>query len=255
MKFLLLFLLAFAPLGAAESLFVTPAGGKAVPSLRVALSGTDTVTAVLVYGGLGDAPSATWAGKVVLLDRGIITYNAKLDAVQSVGGLAAIVANNVAGAANSTSLTAGTTSTLPGVSVSQADGVALKLLVGSAVRVGTVAPPYVPPVASALPDPKGHKGELLSSDGEKWVFIPQVITGPVISTGEVVALGGNVTFSVTADGEPAPTFQWMKDGIQVGVGNQYQIIGAQASHAGLYSATATNELGTAKSNEIGLSVR
>lgn len=92
------------------------------------------VTGVLASGGLCDAVDATWAGKVVLCQRGTITFQVKVQNVQASGGLAAVIANNASGGFNGT-LGTGNSSTIPAIGVSQADGLTLGGRLGSSAAV------------------------------------------------------------------------------------------------------------------------
>src|SRR6188768_3167926 len=64
-----------------------------------------------------------------------------------------------------------------------------------------------------------------------------------------VLVGANVTLIASADGSPAPTFQWRKNGTAiVGATNQtLSFSGVTASDAGTYQVVATNEVGSAVS--------
>lgn len=87
---------------------------------------TAGVTADLVYGGLGDTTnSAAWSGKIVLVDRGTISFYDKVRNVQQSGGVGCIIANNEPGGFAGT-LGTGNSSTIPAISVSQEDGAILK---------------------------------------------------------------------------------------------------------------------------------
>jgi serine protease len=74
----------------------------------------------LVNGGLCDTVG-NWAGKCVLCQRGTISFNTKVQNVQSGGGVAAIIYNNAPGNFAGT-LGAGNSSLIPAVSLSQEDG-------------------------------------------------------------------------------------------------------------------------------------
>ncbi len=98
-----------------------------------------TVSGALVDGGLCAAPSS-WTGKVVLCQRGDISFYDKVMSVQNGGGVAAVIYNNVPGGFLGT-LGDGYSSTIPAISLSQEDGlylVANKL--GSTGRVESTAP-------------------------------------------------------------------------------------------------------------------
>ncbi|HUL53641.1 MAG TPA: immunoglobulin domain-containing protein, partial [Opitutaceae bacterium] len=66
----------------------------------------------------------------------------------------------------------------------------------------------------------------------------------------------SVTFSVTAGGSPAPTYQWQKDGgtIAGATTSSYTIASVAAADAGNYAVIATNSAGSATSNAAMLTV-
>ncbi|MRG91404.1 S8 family serine peptidase [Polyangium spumosum] len=80
-----------------------------------------SVTGALVDGGLCDSVGA-WAGKLVLCQRGVISFADKVDNVTEGGGAGAVIHNNVSGGF------AGTlngTSSIPAIGISMEDGQAL----------------------------------------------------------------------------------------------------------------------------------
>jgi serine protease len=79
-----------------------------------------SVSGALVDGGRCNSVG-TWSGKVVLCERGDITFFEKVTNVQSGGGVAAVIYNNVSGNFLGT-LGPGNSSTIPAVSLSQEDG-------------------------------------------------------------------------------------------------------------------------------------
>jgi serine protease len=79
-----------------------------------------TASGALVNGGLCDAAGA-WGGKVVLCERGVISFLDKVVNVQKGGGAAAVIYNNVPGDFAGT-LGEGSTSTIPAISLSQESG-------------------------------------------------------------------------------------------------------------------------------------
>jgi subtilisin family serine protease len=97
-------------------------------SARSGVSGKE-----LVDGGLCDTTNtATWSGKIVLCQRGTNSFAQKVANVQVSGGLGAAIYNNVAGGF------AGTlngTSTIPAISISQADGEAALAKVGQSATL------------------------------------------------------------------------------------------------------------------------
>lgn len=108
------------------------AGGNTYLGANIDGSARADASGALVDGGLcGSAGS--WAGKVVLCQRGTYSFAEKVAAVQNGGGVAAAIYNNVSGGF------AGTlngTSTIPAVSISMEDGQAALAFVG---QTGTVA--------------------------------------------------------------------------------------------------------------------
>lgn len=87
----------------------------------------------LVEGGLCDATSAAFAGKVVHCLRGTISFADKVANAAAGGAIAVVISNNVPG--NFLGTLGEYVSTIPAVSVSQADGVALTSSAGQAATV------------------------------------------------------------------------------------------------------------------------
>ncbi|MBW8807289.1 MAG: S8 family serine peptidase [Lysobacter sp.] len=83
------------------------------------------------------AAAGSWSGKVVLCERGDISFGDKVANAKNGGALGVVIYNNVPGAFSGT-LGDGVTSTIPAVSVSQADGVSLRGLVGQTATVSGV---------------------------------------------------------------------------------------------------------------------
>ena len=71
--------------------------GYAFSGYPIELAARGAAAGILVNGGLGDAINAGWAGKIVLVQRGSITFYQKVMNVQNSGGLACIIYNNVSG--------------------------------------------------------------------------------------------------------------------------------------------------------------
>jgi hypothetical protein len=87
------------------------------------------------------------------------------------------------------------------------------------------------------------------------IFAMAQLVGPA-HAGDPVTVGANVTFYATADGSPAPTFQWRKNGAPItgATGQTYVIASATLADAGTYSVVATNSLGSATSPDEVLTV-
>lgn len=86
-----------------------------------------------------------------------------------------------------------------------------------------------------------------------------ITAAPVITQqpqNQTVATGGTVTFTVTATGNPAPTYQWRKDGANIAgaASAALSISNAQPSHAGSYTVVVTNALGSVTSAAAVLTV-
>lgn len=122
--------------------YLTPSvsvGSTLYPAGAIEFSATETVTAPLVDGDLALAPNSAWEGKVVLVQRGEISFYDKVMNVQSAGGKGVILYNNVEGGFSGT-LGAGNSSTIPAVSVSLEDGTALLGSLSSEVTVNNPEP-------------------------------------------------------------------------------------------------------------------
>ncbi|MBN2506568.1 MAG: S8 family serine peptidase [Verrucomicrobia bacterium] len=93
-----------------------------------------TATGGLVDGGLGSGTDSSWSGKVVLIQRGDISFYDKVMNVQNSGGIAAVIYNNEPGGFLGT-LGDGFSSLIPAISISQEDGSALLGEVGGFATV------------------------------------------------------------------------------------------------------------------------
>ena len=82
---------------------------------------------------------------------------------------------------------------------------------------------------------------------------PTITTQPASQT---VAPGGAASFTVTASGNPAPTYQWQKGGVNIAgaTGATYTIASVATTDAGNYTAVASNSAGTATSAAATLTV-
>ncbi len=74
--------------------------------------------------------------------------------------------------------------------------------------------------------------------------------------GQSVNAGANATFSVVANGNPSPTYQWRKDGVNISGATDatLNLISVSAANAGAYSVVVTNNLGFVTSNPAILSL-
>jgi serine protease len=107
-------------------------GGAAYMAGNLDGSARKDVTGTMVTGGLCDSQSSTWSGRIVLCERGVISFADKVNNVRLSGGIGAVIYNNVSGGF------AGTlngTSTIPGVSISKEDGDIAKTKAGSSSTI------------------------------------------------------------------------------------------------------------------------
>ncbi|MCF6262912.1 MAG: S8 family serine peptidase [Xanthomonadales bacterium] len=99
--------------------------GTSYSALQIDETSTGDVTQNLVDGNLCDAGdiNASWAGEVVLCERGAISFANKMNNVATAGGLAVVLYNNLSGSLNATcggNCTSG--AGIPGVTITQAEG-------------------------------------------------------------------------------------------------------------------------------------
>lgn len=84
--------------------------------------------------------------------------------------------------------------------------------------------------------------------------LPTISAQPTSTT---VYMGGNATFSVTASGNPVPTYQWRKNGVVIAgaTSNSYLTPTlTTADHGSLFSVSVTNSFGTVTSSAANLTV-
>jgi subtilisin family serine protease len=99
-----------------------------------------TASGVLANFGLGTAVDGGMAGKICLIQRGSISFAAKVTNCQASGGIGAVVYNNVAGDLNGT--LGGTATSIPSVGVSDTVGAALLQQVGQSAVLQVNASSY-----------------------------------------------------------------------------------------------------------------
>ncbi|HEY5551489.1 MAG TPA: S8 family serine peptidase, partial [Opitutaceae bacterium] len=107
-----------------ETNTVTVGSSTSYSGNHIEFAARGSATAALVNGGLGDTPNSAWSGKVVLVQRGSISFYDKVHNVQTEGGVACVIYNNEPGNFLGT-LGDGNSSTIPAISVSDTDGTAL----------------------------------------------------------------------------------------------------------------------------------
>lgn len=105
--------------------------------------------------GLGDAVNAAASGRVCLIARGTVDFSTKVANCQASGGVAAVIYNNTTGAFSGTLGT--TVTSIPSVSISQADGNTMLGLIGqtATVSVGAANYGYLDGTSMATPHVSG----------------------------------------------------------------------------------------------------
>lgn len=98
-------------------------GGTTYQANHIEFSANGTGTGTLVDGGLCDSVGS-WSGAVVLCERGVVSFYDKVHNVELGGGTAAVIYNNAPGNFFGT-LGDGNSSSIVGISLSQADGQSL----------------------------------------------------------------------------------------------------------------------------------
>ena len=98
----------------------------------------------------------------------------------------------------------------------------------------------------------------VTSDQATLVVTPP-LSAPVITTqpvSQTVIVGANVSLTVAATGNPAPNFQWRKNGVSIAgaTTDTLALSNVQLSDAGIYTVTAGNSSGTVESAPATLSV-
>jgi hypothetical protein len=96
-------------------------------------------------------------------------------------------------------------------------------------------------------------GSTISQGSAATSSVPSIFEQAVSQT---VSAGASVTFSVVANGVPAPTFQWSLNGTPIAgaTSSSYSIASASAADAGSYTVAVTNPLGTVTSDAATLVV-
>ncbi|NUQ78119.1 MAG: S8 family serine peptidase [Polyangiaceae bacterium] len=110
-------------------------GGSTTGAALLEFSAQANVSGALVNGGLCDSVGA-WSGKVVLCERGTISFADKANNVKAGGGVATLIYNNAPG---SFAGTLGAASTMVALAISQEDGQALVGSVGQTAAVSSIS--------------------------------------------------------------------------------------------------------------------
>ena len=130
-----------------------------------------------------------------------------------------------------------------GTPIAGATGTSYSLSNVQAVAAGT----YTVVVTNAA-------GSATSGNAVLTVYVPPAIS--VQPVGQTLAAGSSVTFGVTATGNPAPTYQWRRNGVNISgaTGSSYAKSNVQSANVGLYSVVVSNPYGTVTSTEASLTL-
>ena len=104
-----------------------------------------------------------------------------------------------------------------------------------------------------LSNDTGFAGKVVMADGVRFTFVGSLNSPPTITTpplSQIVKVGSNVLFSVTASGNPPPSYQWFFNSnlIAAATTSSYVRSNAQLVHAGSYSVLVSNSVGVVETN-------
>ncbi|MGV6851754.1 MAG: S8 family serine peptidase [bacterium] len=118
-------------------------GGSTYTGSQIEFSADGVASGVVVDGGLCDSVGS-WNGMLVMCERGSVSFFDKVNNAQTGGASSVVIYNNVAGGFAGT-LGAGNTSSIPAISLSQADGQAI---VATSIGItGTLTSQFIAPAS------------------------------------------------------------------------------------------------------------
>ncbi len=182
----------------------------------------------------------------------------------NVSGAAAATAPNFTTQPGSRSVSVGGSVTFT-ASATGSPSPTFQWLKGGSAIAGATTSSYS--LASAqLTDAGAYTVVATNSAGSATSSTAQLTVNPVVVTAapsfmmqpgsSTVSVGGSVTFTASATGSPAPTFQWLKGGSAIAgaTTSSYSLASAQLADAGAYAVVATNSAGSATSSTAQLTV-
>jgi hypothetical protein len=86
------------------------------------------------------------------------------------------------------------------------------------------------------------------------LLLASAFTASAADVTEVLAPGTELSFEAAADGTPAPTFEWYRNGTKVGEGAKLVVGPLTEATAGSYTVKATNPLGAATSDKYTVAI-
>jgi sugar lactone lactonase YvrE len=245
-------------------------------SLKVGASGTLSVTAT-------GAPDPTYQWKkdgVAITGATSTTYTLSSVATKDAGDYTVVVSNS-AGSAISNSATLSVTSTVIPPAITTQPG-SLTVISGAPASMSVVASGTAPLAyqwsldgstisganstsytlpAAASRDAGSYTCVITNSAGSvtSTAAILTVNTAPTITAqpaNQTVIAGSTTTLSVTATGNPAVTYQWRKDGVNLSgaTSNALSLSNVTSANAGSYTCVITNTVGSITSNSATLTV-
>lgn len=148
--------------GGVDTLSTYPAGMATMPSLSTnngdfassAMENVGTATAATYYMGTAEALDSNAAGKICLIDRGVISFHDKVNNCQKSGGVGAVIINNAAGMLYATLGTTNVTS-IPAVGAAFEDRSAILAATNATVAVKAANYGYMSGTSMATPAVSG----------------------------------------------------------------------------------------------------